>query len=89
MKLPVDVVFRNLTYDERLDADIRRRIAKLDTYCPDIMSCRATLEIPHRHRLHGNRFQLRLDISVPGEEIVISRSPQVRATARRQARRMA
>ena len=83
MKRPVHVEFRNLRFTDWIDADIRKRAAKLDTYCRDIMSLRVTVEVPHRHRLHGNRFQMRLDLSVPGEEIVVSHAPRWRATERR------
>lgn len=83
MRVPLEIKFRNLKFTDWIDADIRRRAAKLDTYCRNIISCRAIVEIPHRHRLHGNRFQVRVELGVPGEEIVVSHAPRRRATERR------
>lgn len=75
MKLPVQVTFKNLPPSPALESLIRERAATLDTYCPDIMSCRVVVEMPHRHRHSGNPFQVRIDLTVPGDEIVVSQDP--------------
>jgi len=76
----VEVTFRNLKSSEWLDREIRQRARKLDTYCPDIVACRVLVGVPHRHREHGNRFEVHIDIVVPGEEIAVSHSPSIRET---------
>jgi len=37
------------------------------------MSCRVVVEIPHKHHHQGKQFNVRIDIGVPGDEIVINR----------------
>ncbi len=39
------------------------------------MSCRVVVNVPHRHRREGNDYQLRIDLKVPGREIVVNREP--------------
>ncbi len=73
MKLPLSVSFRGMSSSEWIETDIRKRVVKLEEYCRDIMSCRVTVDIPHRHHRGGNRFSLRIDLMVPGEEIAVSR----------------
>ena len=73
MKLPISITFLGIPPDEGIDANIRKRAAKLDAYCRDIMSCRVVVDIPHRHHEEGNRFRLRIDLTVPGEEIAVNR----------------
>jgi hypothetical protein len=34
------------------------------------------VEAPHRHHLKGKAFEVRIDLSVPGEEIVINHAPK-------------
>ncbi len=75
----VEVTFRNMKSSEWLQNEIRERAAKLETYCPDIVACRVLVSIPHRHHDHGNRFEVHIDLSVPGEEIAVSHAPQKRA----------
>jgi len=77
MKLPVDITFHNLGFTDWIDAEIRKRAVKLEAYCPDIVSCRVAVEIPHRHHQHGNRFRIRIDMIVPGEEIAVSQTPSL------------
>lgn len=75
MKLPLQVTFRNMDPSEAVEADIRDKAAKLDQYCSDIMSCRVVVEALHKHRHQGNLFHVRIDITVPNDELVVSRDP--------------
>jgi len=54
---------------------VRAKAAKLDEFAGQIMGCRVVVETPHRHHEHGNQFQVRVDITVPGEEIVVNQEP--------------
>ena len=69
-----------LAHDQRewLEQDIRGRAARLETYCPDIVTCRVMVGKPHRHHENGNRFDVHIDIAVPGEEIAVTHSPHFR-----------
>jgi ribosomal subunit interface protein len=75
MKLPLQVTFRNMDASEAVEADIRDKAAKLDQYCPDIMSCHVIVEALHKHHHQGNLYHVRIDITVPNDEIVVSRDP--------------
>ncbi|MDE3155302.1 MAG: HPF/RaiA family ribosome-associated protein [Acidobacteriota bacterium] len=72
MQLPVQVTFRDMDRSEALEQEILRRAEKLETYYPRITACRVSIERPHRHQQEGKRFRVRIDITVPGEEIVVS-----------------
>ena len=76
----VEVTFRNMKSSEWLEREIQERAAKLETYCPDIVACRVLVGIPHKHHETGNRFEVHINIAVPGEEIAVSHSPSVRKT---------
>jgi cold shock CspA family protein/ribosome-associated translation inhibitor RaiA len=82
MKLPMTVTFRGMSSSEWIEADIRKRAAKLDTYCRDIMSCHVVVEIPHRHHEAGNRFAVRIDLTVPDEEIAVTRGSNLHAATK-------
>ena len=74
MQVPLIVTFDGLSQSDWIEADIRKRVAKLETYCPDIMSCHVVVAVPHRHHETGNRFSLRIDLTVPGDEIAVNRA---------------
>jgi cold shock CspA family protein/ribosome-associated translation inhibitor RaiA len=73
MKLPLQITFRGLEPSDALEADIREKADKLDRFSPDIMSCRVVVEVHHKHHQDGNLFHVRVDLTVPGREIVTSR----------------
>jgi ribosome-associated translation inhibitor RaiA len=75
----VDVTFRNMETSDWLDHEIRERVAKLESLCTDIVSCRVMIDKPHHHsQAGGRRFSVHIDLTVPGEEIAVSHSPHSR-----------
>ena len=74
----VEVTFRNVQSSSWLEQEIRERAEKLDTYCPKIIACRVLVAKPHRYNVNGTRFNVHIDIVVPGEEIAVSHSPHFR-----------
>jgi cold shock CspA family protein len=75
METRVQVSFRNLAHDGGLEADIRRRAAKLEEFCGYITSCHVVLEVPHRHHHTGNLYRVRMYISVPHRDIEVDHAP--------------
>ena len=82
MKVQPEITFRNLPHSEWIDADILRRARKLGIYSRDIIACRVLVEIPHWHQQEGRRFHVRIDLTVPGEEIVVTHAPTLHAMQR-------
>ena len=72
MKTPMTITFRGMSPSEWMEEDIRNRAGKLDTYCRRITKCHVAVNIPHRHHEDGNRISVRIDMTVPGEELVVT-----------------
>lgn len=86
MQTPPTIRFRRVRPTDALEADVRTRVNKLATYCPSLMGARVLIEPAERHHQEGNRYHVRIDLAVPGEEIVISHEASLRAGARAMAR---
>jgi len=82
MKLPLEIHFHQMAHSEALEARIREKAARLDSFCDHIMRCRVVVELPHKHHEHGNHYQVRIDLTVPGDELVVSRTAAEHAQAR-------
>lgn len=80
MKLPLQVTLRDMPPSAALEAAIQERVARLEKFCGDIMGCRVVVEAPHRHQHQGKLYHVRIDLTVPGEEIVVKRNPGADAT---------
>lgn len=78
MILPVQTTYRNAPHTDVLDALVREEADKLDRFFQGIVSCRVLVEQAHRHHLRGAAFHVRIELGVPGEELVISSDPDVR-----------
>jgi hypothetical protein len=65
-----------------LEQEIRSRAAWLETFHPGIVGCRVLLEIPHRHRKRGRPLHVRIELSLPGEDVIVNHEPTLHAAAR-------
>jgi cold shock CspA family protein len=75
MQLPLQITFRNMEVSEVVEEWIHAEAAKLDTFYSRIMSCRVTVEVPHGHHNKGNLFHVRIDLTLPGKELLIKHEP--------------
>jgi cold shock CspA family protein len=80
MQLTPTIAFRGIDDFASLEAAVRKRIDKLETYYPSIIACRVVVEPAQRHHEAGNRFHVRIDLTVPGEEIVVANEPSLHGT---------
>ena len=75
MEHPLQISFRGVTSTEAIEAKVQERAARLERYHDQIMSCRVMIESPHRHQHQGKLYHVRIDLTVPGAELVVSREP--------------
>jgi len=73
MQIPLQITCRDIEHSEALEAHIRGKAEKLEEFFKHITSCRVVVEVPHKHHHQGKQFNVRIDIGVPGSEIVVNR----------------
>ena len=76
MKIPLQITFRNMPPSEAIENNVREKAAKLDSLYDGIMTCRIIIEAPHRHHHKGKAYQVSIDMTVPGCELVVNRAPK-------------
>lgn len=76
MQLPLEIRFRNMDPSDAVETRARELAEKLDRYYDRIISCRVIFEASHRHQYKGYIYNVKIDITVPGNEIVISREAE-------------
>jgi ribosomal subunit interface protein len=59
-----------MQHSPAMDARIRELSAKLEEFHPKITSCHVVVDEMDRHKNKGNLFGVRVDLHVPGREIV-------------------
>ena len=73
MQIPMQITIRDMDHSDALEAHIRDKVNKLEEFFNHIISCRVVVEVPHKHHQQGKQFNVRIDIGVPGGEIVVNR----------------
>ena len=73
MQNDVQITVRDHAHSDALDARIREKTAKLEKVCPRITSCHVVVSAPHHHQQRKNVFMVRINITFPGGEVVVTR----------------
>jgi hypothetical protein len=82
MTTPITVAFPKCKASPWLAAEIHDRVERLKVICADILSCRVVVDIPHRRHQKGNRFSLRIELAVPGEDLAITRDANLHGSVK-------
>jgi cold shock CspA family protein len=69
------ITFRHMSSSPAVLADVQRRIIWLERFHPSIVGCHVAVEAPRKRHRQGGLFRVRVEVSVPGGEVVVSRSP--------------
>ena len=70
----VKVVIRDMPNSQALEEHVRKKAEKLSLYCDRIHLCQVVIEVPQKHKRQGKLFNVRIDITVPGKELVVNRN---------------
>lgn len=73
MQTPLRITIRDLPPSAAIENHIREKAAKLEQFYPRIMGCRVVVETPGKHKHQGRLFNVRIDLTVPGGELVVGR----------------
>jgi ribosomal subunit interface protein len=73
MQTPLKITIRDIEHSDALETHIRDKTDKLEEFFDRIISCHVVVEMPHKHHNQGKQFKVRIDIVVPGSEIVVNR----------------
>ena len=75
MEVPLQITFRGMDPSAAIESAIRERAARLERFHDRMTRCHVTVDVPHRRHAQGRLFALRIDITTPATEIVVTRDP--------------
>ncbi|MGA2712558.1 MAG: hypothetical protein ABSG41_05575 [Bryobacteraceae bacterium] len=79
MTLAPQITFRNMDSARARGGRPEGSRRVLERFSPRIMSCRVVIEGPRRQDF-GGLFNIRIDLGVPGEELVVEHDPSLHTT---------
>jgi ribosomal subunit interface protein len=73
MQIPLQITFREIEHSDALENHIRDKAQKLEQFYSALVGCRVVVDQPGKHQHLGKPFSIRIDLTVPGGEIVVDR----------------
>jgi ribosomal subunit interface protein len=73
MDIPLHITIRDIPHRADIEERIRERARKLERFYTHIIKCRVAVQAPHQHHRTGQRYSVRIDLTVPRNEIVVTR----------------
>lgn len=74
MILTPTIKWKDLPASDAIEAKIAERVGKLDRFYERIMGCRVTIEQTQRRHHQGRLYNVRIDLTAPGSELVVNRT---------------
>lgn len=75
MRLPLLITARGMELTPAIEERVRRKAQKLEQFTDRILACRVVIEEPPRHHHKGASYNVHIDLTVPGCELVVKREP--------------
>ncbi|MCI0469268.1 MAG: HPF/RaiA family ribosome-associated protein [Nitrospirae bacterium] len=71
MEMNFQLQTHNIKISDSVKDEISRKAEKLTEFYDRINRCRVVVDMPHRHSNEGGKYEVRIDMTLPGSEIVI------------------
>ena len=75
METALEISFHNMQSSKRIEADIRKRVAKLDKIYGRLISCRVSVQLRSKRHRTGNIYEVHVELLAPRGLLVVSREP--------------
>ncbi|KAF3884646.1 MULTISPECIES: HPF/RaiA family ribosome-associated protein [Nostocales] len=75
MAIPLQLTFHNVQSSASVEEKIRENVQKLERFYNRVINCRVTVDAPHRNQRKGNLYHVRIDLTLPKENIIVNHNP--------------
>src|SRR3954468_10912818 len=77
MQVPLEISTRDINLSAPLEAELRKRADRLERHSDRITGCRIAVERPTgNHHHEGGPYRVRVDVTVPGSEVVADKQSE-------------
>jgi len=69
--IPVKITFRHMESSAAVETRVNELANHLGVFSDRIQSCRVVVDSPHRHHHQGKVFAVKVQLELPGEDVVV------------------
>jgi len=69
--IPVQITFRHMETSPAVETRVRELTDHLGVFSDRIQTCRVVVDSPHRHHHQGKVFAVKVQLVLPGEDVVV------------------
>jgi cold shock CspA family protein/ribosome-associated translation inhibitor RaiA len=73
VQIPLEITAHHFNLNGAIESMIRERAEALEKFYPRLIRCHVTIEGPGNHHRTGGPYDVKIDLSVPGKELVVTR----------------
>jgi len=73
MSIPLQITYRDMPSTPTLDGLVHSWLAKLEHLHDRVERCHVLVERPHQHHRRGQEFRVKVTLTMPGPDVVVSR----------------
>ena len=73
MEIRPEISFQNVEHSDAVERAVQARIEELERFFQRIVACRVVVDAPHKNKRKGQIYEIRIDLSVPGKDIAVTR----------------
>lgn len=75
-QVPLQITIRNMGHSEAIEQKVREKANRLNKFSHQIIACNVVIELTTRHKHQGKLHNVRINLAVPGKELVANRNEQ-------------
>jgi len=69
--IPVKITFRHMESSVAVETRVNELANHLGVFSDRILACRVVVDSPHRHHHQGKVFAVKVQLELPGEDVVV------------------
>ncbi len=76
MSIPLKVTTRTVELTDAIETEVKSRLELLERIYDRIESCHVSMDGPVQHHRKGGPFTIKIDLAVPGPDVVVTRKAE-------------
>lgn len=73
MTWPIQISFHGMDRSDAVQDVVRKKAEHLGRFAGDIVACHVMIDLVQKHQRQGQPFGVRIDLTLPGHELVVDR----------------